>query len=697
MFDNRPLGVFGVDCPTRIPHPWGVLFRKGKNVGPYRLERRIAAGGMAEVFIAHREGAQGFKRRVALKMILPQLANDPDFATMFSDEARIAAQLEHPSIAQVFDFGEADGTLYLGMEFVEGASVNRTLRAANLSDKPVPLAVVLHVGIAAARALAYAHYARSERGEPLHIVHRDVSPANILLGRRGEVKLVDFGIARCAESVHQTDQGMVRGKLGYMSPEQVRGDAIDGKSDVFTLATVLVEMALGEPLFGTGEDLVVLMRIRDGDLSVLESAVSSSRIPGDLAVILRRALSVATRTRFEASQLADALEGIAERRGLRGRGERETARLLHRLGLTTTAQADLEAREPGARPTNHMQAVSASRANAGRSSETPSTSRVAEAGVTELLASFALDAPTLYEIVRESGAVEGPIGYADLVQRIVLGELEKNARVRHEGDTDGGAPELARYLTSRAYAASTMGTGEQGLLAPGSLLGLAFRIAQERATALLELHHAPPHARPRTKRIFFVDGRPDFVTGTDKDEMLGAYLVRHKHCLPMELDMALAVLPRYEGRLGDALIGLGVMRPIAVARAIAAQVQERYLESFRWHTGTWRLVRNVRAGEESLPLSLPPLELLFRAAARAHVTETERVLQPYRERVFKRVPNAPFAAFGMSEGWSRALHEVDGRTTLTQLLLRAPIRAGIEMEEAQRAFHLGLACELVTL
>jgi serine/threonine-protein kinase len=318
-----------------------------------------------------------------------------------------------------------------------------------------------------------------------------------------------------------------------------------------------------------------------------------------------------------------------------------------------------------------------------------------EAGATELLASFALDAPTLYEIVSASGVVEGPIGYADLVQRIVLGELEPKASVRREGEVAGTAPELARYLTSRAYAAAPMGTDEQGLLTPGSLLGLAFRLAQERATALLELHHTPPHGRARTKRIFFVNGRPDFVTGTDKDEMLGAYLVRQKHCLPMELDMALAVLPRYEGRLGDALVGLGVMRPIAVARAIAAQVQERYLESFRWHTGTWRLLRDVRAGEESLPLTLPPFELLFNAASRAHVTETERVLQPHRERVLRRVPNAPFAAFGMPEGWSRALHDADGRTTLTQLLLRAPIRAGIEMEEAQRAFHLGLACELV--
>jgi serine/threonine-protein kinase len=652
---------------------------------------------MAEVFVAHREGVQGFRRRVALKMILPQLASDPDFATMFSDEARLAAQLEHPGIAQVFDFGEADGALYLAMEFVEGASVNRTLRAANLSSKPVPLAVVLHVGIAAARALAYAHHARSERGEPLEVVHRDVSPANILLGRRGEVKLVDFGIARCAESMHQTDQGMVRGKLGYMSPEQVRGDRIDGKSDVFTLATVLVEMALGEPLFGTGEDLVVLMRIRDGDLTVLESALSQSRIPGDLAAVLRRALSVEPRTRLEASHVADALESIAERRGLRGCGERETARLLHRLGLMATAPADLAAREPGARPTNHIRAVSSTRTPSALASpvETPSTHRAVEAGATELLASFALDAPTLYEIVSASGVVEGPIGYADLVQRIVLGELEPKASVRREGEVAGTAPELARYLTSRAYAAAPMGTDEQGLLTPGSLLGLAFRLAQERATALLELHHTPPHGRARTKRIFFVNGRPDFVTGTDKDEMLGAYLVRQKHCLPMELDMALAVLPRYEGRLGDALVGLGVMRPIAVARAIAAQVQERYLESFRWHTGTWRLLRDVRAGEESLPLTLPPFELLFNAASRAHVTETERVLQPHRERVLRRVPNAPFAAFGMPEGWSRALHDADGRTTLTQLLLRAPIRAGIEMEEAQRAFHLGLACELV--
>jgi serine/threonine-protein kinase len=153
-------------------------------LGPYRVERRIASGGLAEVYVAHREGAHGFERRIALKTFLPQLASDPEFAAMFADEARIAARLEHPGIAQVFDFGEQDGMLYLAMELVEGASVNRLLRAAAAAREPtpIPLAVILHVGIEVARALAYAHVARDAHGRPLGLVHRDVSPANILLG-----------------------------------------------------------------------------------------------------------------------------------------------------------------------------------------------------------------------------------------------------------------------------------------------------------------------------------------------------------------------------------------------------------------------------------------------------------------------------------------------------------------------------------
>jgi len=478
------------------------MTRAPTRVGPYRIERRIASGGMAEVHVAHREAAQGFERRVALKTILPQLASDPEFAAMFADEARLAARLEHPSIAQVFDFGEVDGVLFLAMELVDGASVNRLLRAAMALREPVPLplAVILHVGIEVGRALAYAHHARDARGQPLGIVHRDVSPANILLGRRGEVKLVDFGIARCAGAAHRTDEGMVRGKLGYMSPEQVGGKPVDGRSDVFTLAAVLAEMCLLEPLFGTGEDLSVLMRIRNVDLTPLDRLLaveerrsrtqqSSGGPPPELLRLLRQALARRPEDRISASHLADSLDEIAERRGLSGRRARETARQLHRLGLLSIDPADVEAREPGARPTMLVAT------GEGEKPATGATDRPQPPGSSELLAAIALEPQVHYEIVSRDGVVLGPLAYAELVRRIVAGEVGPELTVRREGQT-GEPPELRRYLSSNALGwrdagprdpgsregAITTTHRERGVIESGRLLALALRLGTPRTT-----------------------------------------------------------------------------------------------------------------------------------------------------------------------------------------------------------------------
>ncbi|MDQ3032848.1 MAG: serine/threonine protein kinase, partial [Myxococcota bacterium] len=291
---------------------------KTRTLGPYRIERRLATGGMAEVFVAQRLGPHGFQKRVAIKCILPQHARDSDFVSMFIDEARLAAQLEHPGIVQVFDFGEAEGSLFLAMEFVDGTNVNRLLRSVAVHRESVPIASALHIGAEAARALAYAHHACDDDGKPLSIVHRDVSPANLLLTKRGHVKLSDFGIARCAQSDHRTDDGHVRGKLGYMSPEQVSGYAIDGRSDVFTLGTVIAEMLIGEPLFGTGTDLDVLLRIRNADLTVLDR--KGRAVPQDVRAVLAAALAKHPEERLEAGALAEGLEDLLRRRGAIGRG-----------------------------------------------------------------------------------------------------------------------------------------------------------------------------------------------------------------------------------------------------------------------------------------------------------------------------------------------------------------------------------------
>src|ERR1700722_17730812 len=281
-------------------------------LGPYELIERVATGGMAEVYLARRAGPHGFQKVVAVKRILPQLARDADFVAIFVDEARMCARLSHPNIVQVFDFGEEDGELYMAMEFVDGTTGARLIRAAAAKSEALPLDVCLHVTLSVLRGLTYAHNARDDEGTPLNLVHRDVSPGNVLIDRSGAVKLTDFGIARASEFERRTDAGQLKGKLGYMSPEQVVGRELDARSDLFTLGIVLAEMIILRPLFSGGTEMEVLLRIRDADLSAIDRA--SERVPEDIRAVIFRALAKDPLMRYATAQaFADALEDVVRR------------------------------------------------------------------------------------------------------------------------------------------------------------------------------------------------------------------------------------------------------------------------------------------------------------------------------------------------------------------------------------------------
>lgn len=651
-----------------------------KTLGPYRIERRLAAGGMAEVFVAQRLGPHEFAKRVALKCILPQHANDPDFVAMFIDEARLAALLDHPSIVQVFDFGEAEGELFLAMELVDGTNVNKLLRAVSSRAETVPLIPALHIASEAARALAYAHQAIDDKGECLHLVHRDVSPANLLVTKRGHVKLSDFGIARCTRSDHRTDEGHVRGKLGYMSPEQVLGRPVDGKSDVFTLGTVLSEMLIGEPLFSGGTELDALLKIRNADLSALDRRPRN--IPQDVRALLERVLNRRAPERPTAVQFADALDEIIHRRGT-GRGAQELARLLYRLDLIEYPPQDVDASEPGARPTSFVELEEIS-------AQTASNTR-------ELLSSLTLDSPNNWEVVLANGKSIGPIQFPELVRRIIAGEVDRTAQVRHDAgelQLTTATPELRRYFGSKAlcWDVSDIEEAERyGRITPGSVLSVVHEITSQHQTGVLHLWDDK-----RKKKVYFASGRPDFVGSTVQSEMLGEYLVSRGICLRMEVQMALALLPRFNGRLGDALVGLGVLRPVELYRAVTAQVRERYLEIFRWRAGEWAFRENILAQEETFPMEQGAYELLCEAAQAADPMEIEAALANVREKVVQREtrPPAPIGAYSMPDPWKAMLTRVEGDRTLASIVAKETAN-GQDVEDVYRAFYLGLSCQLV--
>ncbi len=233
-----------------------------QRVGRYQLKKRLAAGGMGEVYLAAQEGPEGFAKVVALKRMLPSMAAERELVKLFLHEARLVARLSHRGIAQVIELGEDKEGYFAALEFVPGPSVAVLIDRLAESKQRLPPALAIEIAAHVAEALGYAHHANNLDGTPLHIVHRDVSPQNILLSVTGDVKLIDFGVAKSTARQHATNDGGVKGKLAYMSPEQARGEKLDGRSDLFSLGLVLYEMLSGESPFARPDPLQTLMAIQ---------------------------------------------------------------------------------------------------------------------------------------------------------------------------------------------------------------------------------------------------------------------------------------------------------------------------------------------------------------------------------------------------------------------------------------------------
>lgn len=256
-------------------------------IGRYHLRERLGVGGMAEVFRADIVGLGSFRRPVALKRILPQFLPREDFQKMFIDEARICASLTHSNVVQIFDFDKApDGSFFLVMELIDGVDLKRLIDAC--APEPIPVALALHIAVEVLEGLTYAHE-RYVREEPLSLIHRDVTPSNILLSWAGEVKLVDFGLARARVRLASTQPGIVKGKFAYLAPEQLEGAEIDGRVDIFALGVVLWEMLTGERLFAAESDAETLKKL----LARVPEPPSSLRpeVPKDCDHILRDLLA----------------------------------------------------------------------------------------------------------------------------------------------------------------------------------------------------------------------------------------------------------------------------------------------------------------------------------------------------------------------------------------------------------------------
>jgi serine/threonine-protein kinase len=535
--------------------------------GRYQLLARLAVGGMAEIFRARQTGAHGFEKILVIKRILPHLAADPEFLAMFIDEAKLQCALQHPKIVQVFEFGEADGQYYIALEYVDGMDALGLLRACAHRRQRLPVRLAVHIACEVLDALDYAHSQRGPDGHPLGIVHRDVSPSNVFISRRGDVKLGDFGIARATEKQRQskTQAGTLKGKYGYMAPEQVVGGEIDGRADLFAVGIVLSEMLMGRRLFTAPNDLDVLLMVRDARLDRLNRY--GGDIPPALRKILDRILSRDVDARYPtAGTLRDTLhEFLFESR------QRVTA---GDLGLFLDGLRDRVA---------------------------PSTPQAEKEREDSGLILVGEDTRAKQkEAERNRQALKAASKQPAVVARAL--EIEETGPFIE----DASAPRITvEEGSGRTPVEEVEPPDLKGDLADVSPVRLFARLATDRETGQLVVERGEV-----SKEIFLVDGAPEFVSSNVPAERFGEYLVARGVISAGELSMALAILPRFQGKLGDTLVGLSLLRPLEVFRHLTRQVRDKIIDVFAWQSGNYRYYRGRMNKREAFPLGLDAFEIL---------------------------------------------------------------------------------------
>jgi serine/threonine-protein kinase len=670
----------------------------GSTFGAFVLEERLAIGGTAEVYVARPVEGNAPAPRLVVKRLLPALRSDPDARSMFGEEAAVHRRFHHPNIVECFGAAEVDGEPCLAMEYVPGVDLHRALRVVSASGESIPPGVACFIARQILAALAEVHSAVGDDFTPLAIVHRDVSPSNIYLSTSGDVKLGDFGIARAAALKPRPGTGL-RGKIAYLAPEQVAEGVVDHRADLFTLANVLAEMAIGRSLFSGSGQLAILLAIRDVRLDVLNQA--KSRLPPALVAILERALARSPSDRFhDAQELSNALAPLAPDDFA---GRREVVNLVH---LAQARHGAPRAPAPAAAsPTRPVPSIApptvpaeeqATPVRAAFPSMPPEDDGPEPALSQRTTAPFT---PAPSWVMTADGRKLGPLTYAKLVELVATGRVGGEDQVDFFGT--GYVPvadieELARLIAPRSTATSRIeGPGTpvwQGVAAerydaaiggaidPGVAAALAY-VAARRSTGVLLAQ-----SDERRKEIYFVNGRLFHVASSETNELLGEYLVSRKMLERSDLDFALAVLPRFNGRLGEALTGLGLLDAMKMFKAIQEQGRDKVAELFSWSEGTLAFYDDAQPSKVEFPMDLPVGPIVETGIAR--MLDDRRASARWAPWVDRRLAVADVPAGLHEAGWSpRVEHalRLAKAPIVVRTLLRSIAVSGTTAHDAARA------------
>lgn len=680
--------------------------------GRYRLEERLAVGGMAEIFRAKAFGLHGFEKTIVIKRILPRLSEDREFVELFIDEARVMTQLNHPKIVQVHDFGEVEGQLFIAMEYVEGMDLLELLRLCAKRRVRPTTAIAVHIIAEVLDALDFAHNLKGPAEKLLGIVHSDVSPSNIFVSSQGEVKLGDFGIARARGSKGRSESGALRGKYGYMSPEQVSGGVLDGRADVFAAGIVLAELLMIRRLFIASNDLEVLLQVRDARLDRLYKF--GKRIPPDLLAIIESALDRDPALRYQsASMFRDALHRYLfdNRRMVRSADVR---RFMLRLSDTSrplslspeTIEPAAAGLPPGvdsrplveldgegsmppisAVPTKDAPGAAQRRLADGTRPAAGQQVRQRRQSVIGKKRPIAIDPPPAPPPLPK-GLVHTS-EEARLTTRQALAAVPEMAAA-HSSNAEFRTPAQPlpavsapgrgadAFVEPESVTASRMTTPIAGVpamaspttkgdLASTTLFNVIFKLAIEEATGLVILRRGE-----MVKEIYLVDGHPQYVSSNQAEELFGQYLVKKGFISAGELSMALAMLPHFGGKLGDTLVALKLMRPMQVLRHLTQQVRDKLLDAFDWTSGTFMFFKDKESAHQSAPLGLDAYEILGAGASRIAIETIRQTLARHAGTRLRPVTPSPVPPEVFRQGGlpRQAYDKLTGQWTLSEILAR---------------------------
>ncbi len=659
----------------------------GSRVGRYELLSFLGRGGMADVYAARCTTTLPAAGTVAIKRMLPRLAVQPRLVEWFLHEAELTSRFEHPNLVRCVDFGTAGGVPFMALEFIDGIPCD-VLQRSRLAGR-LPRNIALGLIRSVLDGLVYAHEAKDEQGRSLGIVHLDVSPENILLSRDGEVRLTDFGVAQSAFTLGPSASQELRGKIGYMSPEQIRGLPMDQRSDVFSVGVVLAELLFGRHAFHGKDSLDLLVRNYSRKSDALSEIARSE--PSPLAELVHTATARHPPDRFQSTRdFLSALHTVADALGSLPTGQ-ELAAWLVEEGLvprksgvferpgSSTPVGDIWERIDAARATRGPGQREQAREPRARTTPVPPASRQS------------------LRVRAGSGLPTEDCSFARVVERLVTGSAGLHTVVAVDDGPFGplgDIPALARVARVPAYRFNDGASRTQWSvpLERGRIPSLLHVLASGGACGVLSLT-----AGSRQKRIYFDGGHPVFVASTDSCELLGHRLIELGLIDVHELEDIVTAATQAGRRVGQALVAGGILSAGNVLRLLVTELEHRVLEISCWTGGEVSFTTGARPGREVPTELAPPSVLACQLVRQAYCDHELTSFLPQEDAPLTAAQHGSSIALRalLTDHELAVIDRAAGEACNENLVERLAVAGIARPEQSRRALFLGLSLGLL--